>query len=92
MDVHPGFAGMQGYGRRAVQSDLQYMQHGTEIPHRLISPTAADHERKPRSLPTAFAFLMSAWFIFFGTPTASAQATGGTREPASSQGFHTAGS
>ena len=36
----------------------------------LISPAAADHERKPRSLPTAFAFLMSAWFIFFGTPTA----------------------
>lgn len=28
------------------------------------------YERKPRSLPTAFAFLMSAWLSFFGTPSA----------------------
>ena len=32
------------------------------------------HERKPISLPTAFAFLINAWFIFLGTPTAAARA------------------
>ena len=33
-----------------------------------VRTTRAPQLRKPRSLPTTFAFLMSAWFIFFGTP------------------------
>ena len=43
-------------------------RHMAKMVGRAGSPTA--YERKPKSLPTTFAFLMSAWLSFFGTPSA----------------------
>ena len=58
---------MLGMVRCVIQFAYKYPWLRSQAGHRLTKePT--DHERKPRSLPTALAFLMRPWFSFLDTP------------------------
>ena len=49
--------------RRVTHYHTRLLTHGS-----LAKTFYHTYDRKPRSLPTIFAFLMSAWLTFFGTP------------------------
>ena len=56
------------YFTRTTPSRLVTHYH-TRLTHGSLAKTFhLTYDRKPRSLPTIFAFLMSAWLTFFGTP------------------------